>query len=433
MSSRSLIGGNLNLNSLTVKHLTVTDTSNNDTEFGNIECIGIEATDKVRCPVFECPTSDYDSTNISEPKCSNGITIGTKDSNGLTYEANLQINSWNSSGFVDTDSKKCNLTINHRSGNLQTKGDISGHTATFETINVSTLNVLNSDVSNPDENLTVNSITAESGNISNLTSDDIISTSSITGNSLTVPTGNISNLTSDNITSTSITGNSITAETGNITNLTSVDITVDEILKVSNNAMILNNAKLDSQIPLLGNDAIETGAYLTKLSPDSTSSYTLEQLAAGDNGSQSIILTAGGSYGASKNTIQSYDTSRQDPSPLYINPLGGEVIVNNLKPVNQMMGAACYMIKPDFGCSTFICTIRQLSSDLNVSNDQDLDLLWCVNPGFKIIVYIDSDFNGDYSEFDNSNGIVPIYETGLQDATSIQVFYFGVEINPFNF
>ena len=328
--------------------------------------------------------------------------------------------------------KKCNLTINHRSGNLQTKGDISGHTGTFETINVNHLNVLNQDVSNPDENLTVNSITAQSGNISNLTSDDITSTSSITGNSLTVPTGNISNLTSDDITSTSITGNSITSQSGNITNLTSVDITADEILKVSNNAMILNNAKLDSQMPLLGNDAIETGTYLSKLSPDSTLSYALEQLAAGDNGSQSIILTAGGSYEASKNTLQSYDTTRQDPSPLYINPLGGETIVNNLKPVNQMMGAACYMIKPDFGCSTFICTIRQFATD-NVSNDNDQDLLWCVNPGFKIIVYIDSDFNGDYSEFDNSNGIVPIYETGLQDATSIQVFYFGVEINPFNF
>ena len=142
MSSRSLIGGNLNLNSLAVKYLTVTDSSNNATEFGNIECIGIEATDKVKCPVFECPTSDYDSTNISEPKCSNGITIGTRDSNGLNYEANLQINSWNSSGFVDTDSKKCNLTINHRSGDLQTRGDISGHTGTFDTINVSTLNVL---------------------------------------------------------------------------------------------------------------------------------------------------------------------------------------------------------------------------------------------------------------------------------------------------
>ena len=106
MSSRSLIGGNLSLNSLTVKHLTVTDTSNNDTEFGNIECIGIEASDKVRCPVFDCPVSDYDSTNISEPKSTNGMTIGTGDSNGLDYEVNLQINSWNSSGFVDTDSKK---------------------------------------------------------------------------------------------------------------------------------------------------------------------------------------------------------------------------------------------------------------------------------------------------------------------------------------
>ena len=117
---------------------------------------------------------------------------------------------------------------------------------------------------------------------------------------------------------------------------------------------------------------------------------------------------------------------------LYLNHLGGKVILNDLKPVNQIMGAACYMIKPDFGCSTFICSIRQFAYG-GIDNDQDQDLLRCVNPGFKIIVYIDSDFNGTSIEFDNTEGSTPIYGNGNKDATSIQVFYNNTEINPFGF
>jgi hypothetical protein len=117
---------------------------------------------------------------------------------------------------------------------------------------------------------------------------------------------------------------------------------------------------------------------------------------------------------------------------LHLNPLGGVTFISGLKSVNQTMGAACYMIKPNYACSTFICTIKQFSSD-GVDNDQDQDLLWCVNPGFKIIVYIDSNFSGTAEEYDNTNGLTPIYANGSQDATSIQVYFNNVEINPFNF
>ncbi len=87
-------------------------------ESGNISNL---QSDEITCTVFHCP-AEYDSENISNPKCQNGITIGTKDGNGYNYEdVNLQINSWNSSGFVDTDNKTCNLTIDHRNANLQTK------------------------------------------------------------------------------------------------------------------------------------------------------------------------------------------------------------------------------------------------------------------------------------------------------------------------
>jgi hypothetical protein len=156
------IPSNLTVNSITA-------------ESGNISNL---QSDKTTCTVFHCP-QEYNSNNITDPKCNNGVTIGTKDGNGYNYEdVNLQINSWYSSGFVDTDSKTCNLTINHRNGNLQTKGNISGNTGNFDVINVATLNVSNPD--DPDDptiptDLNVSSITATTGNIENLTTDTITS------------------------------------------------------------------------------------------------------------------------------------------------------------------------------------------------------------------------------------------------------------------
>ena len=100
---------NLTVETITADSITATtgniETLNSQT--GNISNL---QSDEITCPVFHCP-NEYDSENISNPKCTNGITIGTKDGNGYNYEdVNLQINSWNSSGFVDTDNKICNLT-----------------------------------------------------------------------------------------------------------------------------------------------------------------------------------------------------------------------------------------------------------------------------------------------------------------------------------
>jgi hypothetical protein len=222
-------------------------------------------------------------------------------------------------------------------------------------------------------------------------------------------------------------------------------ITATEKLYVSNNAMLINNTLINTDTSLtdtslLGNSGSATvGQYLNDIYPDSTHSYTLEQLAAGDNGSQSLIFTSGGGYqDPLRNTIQSFDSYRNTVQSLWLNPLGGTVFVSDLKPVNQTMGAACYMIKPNYACSTFICTIRLLANDESGGNpdidqDADQDLVWCVNPGFKIIVYIDSDFNGSAEEYDNSNGLVPNYFNGRQDASSIQVFFNDIEVNPLNF
>ena len=222
------------------------------------------------------------------------------------------------------------------------------------------------------------------------------------------------------------------------TEITVDTITATEKLLVSNNAMILNNTTTSSTSVLLGNSGETVGDYLSTVYPDSSSSYALEQLAAGDNGSQSLIFSAGGAYGDNRNTIQSYDTTRSESLDLHLNPLGGTTFITDLKPVNQTMGAACYMIKPNYACSTFICTIRLLANDESGGNpdidqDADQDLVWCVNPGFKIIVYIDSDFNGSAEEYDNTNGLVPNYFNGRQDASSIQVFFNDIEVNPLNF
>ena len=307
------------------------------------------------------------------------------------------------------------LWLNPLGGDVRVGDTLSGTTANFDVINVATLNVSNPD--DPDDptiptDLNVNSITATSGNIENLMTD-IITSSSVS-------------------VSSSLACNSLTSQSA-----TSDYITANEKLLVSNNAMILNNCLIDSTTDLLGNSAETVGDYLTSLYPGSTSSYVVQQLAGGDNGASSLIYTSGGLYEDDKNTIQSYDTTRSESLDLHLNPLGGTTFITDLKPVNQIMGAACYMIKPNFACSTFICTIRALSNDdngfANFDQDNDQDLLWCVNPGFKIIVYNDGDFNGTAEEYDNTNGLVPKYFNGNQNATSIQVFFNSVEINPFNF
>ena len=88
---------------------------------------------------------------------------------------------------------------------------------------------------------------------------------------------------------------------------------------------LLMRATLASTDALLGSSAITAGNYLTTLNPGSVSSYALQQFTAGDSGSQSIIITSGGSFGQTKNTIQSYDSRRDSPLNLYLNPLGGNV------------------------------------------------------------------------------------------------------------
>ena len=37
------------------------------------------------------------------------------------------------------------------------------------------------------------------------------------------------------------------------------------------------------------------------------------------------------------------------------------------------------------------------------------------------------------TEFDNIDGLYPICENGSQDATSIQMFYYNIETDPFGF
>ena len=113
--------------------------------------------------------------------------------------------------------------------------------------------------------------------------------------------------------------------------LTAQTITASEKLYVSNNAMIINNTHIDSDTSLLGNSGSATvGDYLTQMYPDSTHTYTLEQLSAGDDGSQSLIFTAVGGYqDPVRNTIQSYDSFRDTEHTLRLNPLGGDVNVKD--------------------------------------------------------------------------------------------------------
>ena len=201
------------------------------------------------------------------------------------------------------------LYLNPLGGDVIIGDTLTATNGNFDVINVATLNVSNPDDPTIPTDLNVSSITATTGNIENLTTD-VITSSSITVTS-------------------SVACNSLTSQ-----NTICDYITANEKLLVSNNALILNNCLIDSTTTLLGNSGETVGDYLSSLYPGSTSSYALEQLAAGDNGSQSIILTAGGSFGDDTNSIQSYDTNRTEQLDLRLNPLGGKVITDNLTYTN---------------------------------------------------------------------------------------------------
>ena len=135
-----------------------------------------------------------------------------------------------------------------------------------------------------------------------------MSTRSLIGGNL-----NLNSLTVNNLTVT----DSTTLE-----NIVADDVTANEKLLVSNNAMILNNTTTSSSSVLLGNSGETVGEYLSAVYPESVGTdytYTVEQLTAGDNGSQSLILTAGGAYEDDvKNTIQSYDSYRKTENSLIL-------------------------------------------------------------------------------------------------------------------
>ena len=61
-------------------------------------------------------------------------------------------------------------------------------------------------------------------------------------------------------------------------------------------------------------------------------------MASGDNYSQSLILSSGGSYAdVRRNVIQSFDSFDNEPLDLYLNPLGGKIITDNLTFTNSNM------------------------------------------------------------------------------------------------
>ena len=103
--------------------------------------------------------------------------------------------------------------------------------------------------------------------------------------------------------------------------------------------LITNSSNIDDNTPLLGNPgSITVGEYLSEVYPDSESVHTLQQLAAGDNNSQSLILSSGGSYAdVRRNSIQSFDSFLNEPLDLYLNPLGGNVVTDNLTFSNSDM------------------------------------------------------------------------------------------------
>ena len=74
---------------------------------------------------------------VTDPKVVNGIATGNGD--GYTnLSFNNAINSWYGTGFVDTWSKACRATIDHRTGNFITFGFVSAGNSMYTPVIVGT-------------------------------------------------------------------------------------------------------------------------------------------------------------------------------------------------------------------------------------------------------------------------------------------------------
>ena len=121
--------------------------------------------------------------------------------------------------------------------------------------------------------------------------------------------------------------------------------TPNEKLHIEGNTFIRNNLNIDDKLKVIpqnsqnvnftGNSPINTNQYASQFGTDYTKNNLNNiQLTGGDNGSQSLIFTAGGSFQKQVRNIQGYDTlsSRNSIRPLSINGLGGDVGIGELNP-----------------------------------------------------------------------------------------------------
>lgn len=123
---------NNNLNLSGISYNSSTDTTVIDNN--------LEVNKYIECQNF-CTNNDliYNSTAISNP-----VVHGLQSGNADAFEFdgfNLGISSWQSTGFIDSCFKKCNLVINNRTGDIKSKGslDFAGIKTYNDTLPVITL------------------------------------------------------------------------------------------------------------------------------------------------------------------------------------------------------------------------------------------------------------------------------------------------------
>jgi predicted acyltransferase (DUF342 family) len=94
----------------------------------------------------------------------------------------------------------------------------------------------------------------------------------------------------------------------------------------------------DTTTKFIANAGITIANYTIDNYKNLTSSTTHFQIAGGDNQSQSLIFTAGGSFNESFNSIQSWDTtsSRDYALDLHLQPNGGNVGIGTDSPLDKL-------------------------------------------------------------------------------------------------
>jgi hypothetical protein len=97
-----------------------------------------------------------------------------------------------------------------------------------------------------------------------------------------------------------------------------------------------------------------------------------------------------------------------------VNFLYGAIMYNNTSSPNTTRAYPFFTSRSNFA--------------VNDLSQNDADNSWLVMPGFKIEVYLNDNYNGTVTTYDNTNGFRPTLYYASSNTTSIKLYFNNAEL-----